>query len=648
MIATPAEPPSMNRPGGAAACVPLRAGPLALVFHEGDLRRIRWGNREVLRRVYGAVRDRNWGTVPGRILGLEIHSGDSAFRIRYTREHCGNGIHFVWQADISGDEDGTIHFDFEGDAKTNFLRNRIGLCVLHPIRECAGARCRAPHTDGTTTDLAFPGDVAAEQPMRGFTELAGLHHEVESGVWLEVAFEGDVFETEDQRNWIDASFKTYSTPLRLPFPVEIEAGTRIRQSVTVRLRAERRTCNTRPTDRSERGASHISLTNSEGVRLPEIGLGMASHGEPLAGLAVERLSRIGVSHLRADLRVSDVGWTERLRIAARDATELGAALELALYLPRKGPGELAAVARELGRLKVDLARALIFREGQRSTLPADLETAQAALADCGLAIGGGTDADLHQLNLQPPPNDGDFLCWSMNPQVHAADELSIAETPEAVGHQLATLRRRFPGRPLVVSPVTLRPRFNPVATAAEAPAGAGQLPPEVDPRQTTLFAAAWTLAMFKALAEGGAESVTWFETTGWRGVVEAGTGSPLPDLFSSPPNCVFPSYHVLADIGEFGRGTVQSTQAGDPLNVASLLLQLGQRQRLIIANLSAESLRVSLGNFGRIGRIRRLEAETLAEAMNRPEAFRLEFGPFNAREITLSGHAVVTLDFAHH
>ena len=48
-------------------------------------------------------------------------------------------------------------------------------------------------------------------------------------------FAGDVFEMEDQRNWTDASYKTYCTPLALPFPVEIPEGARISQSVTLTL-----------------------------------------------------------------------------------------------------------------------------------------------------------------------------------------------------------------------------------------------------------------------------------------------------------------------------------------------------------------------------------------------------------------------------
>ncbi len=35
----------------------LRAGPLSLIFEAGDLRYIRLGNQEILRRVYVAIRD---------------------------------------------------------------------------------------------------------------------------------------------------------------------------------------------------------------------------------------------------------------------------------------------------------------------------------------------------------------------------------------------------------------------------------------------------------------------------------------------------------------------------------------------------------------------------------------------------------------
>ena len=53
--------------------------------------------------------------------------------------------------------------------------------------------------------------------------------ELADGLWARFEFEGDLFEMEDQRNWTDASFKTYSTPISLGWPHRAQAGQEIRQ-----------------------------------------------------------------------------------------------------------------------------------------------------------------------------------------------------------------------------------------------------------------------------------------------------------------------------------------------------------------------------------------------------------------------------------
>lgn len=626
---------------GAAESLPkrhmLRAGPLSLVFEAGDIRYVKLGEREVIRRIYGAVRDRNWGTVPAEITNLSFADSDQAFRITYTATHRRDDIHFVWQAEIVGTADGGLRFSFEGEARSSFLRNRIGLCVLHPLHECVGARVRALHRDGSRSELTFRRIIAENQPMPGFQDLAGLAHEIEPGRWAVLEFAGDVFEAEDQRNWIDASFKTYGTPLSLPRPVEVTAGTRVRQSARLRMGSDRGAhlgdevtsltllpengASSRRLLREERPLS-IRLGDSVVARLPELGLGMASHGRPLTEREIVRLSRVGLSHLRADLHLTSPRWPEALRRAARDALELGVALELALHLPAAQPGDLAAVAKELARLKADPIRALILRDGQRSTPAADLTAARLALADCGMAIGAGTDADLYQLNLQRPPSDADFICWAMNPQVHANDLTSIAETPEAAAQQVLSARQYFGDVPLIVSPITLKPRFNPVATNLDSSPSANELPPQVDPRQLSLFGAAWTLAMLAALAPTGVESLTLFETTGWRGVMETEAGSPLPAEFPSLPGAVFPLYHVLADLGEFGGGDVLDLATEPSAGVAVLAVRKRGETGFWFANLTQEPRQVRLIGLSGPVTVRRLDETNARAAMTEPEAFR--------------------------
>src|SRR5262245_49863471 len=86
----------------------LSAGPLSLEYETGDLRYIRLGNREIVRRWHVAVRDHNWGTVPPRLSGEKIEVGSDQFRIDYHVENRQDDIDFAWTGFISGMADGTI------------------------------------------------------------------------------------------------------------------------------------------------------------------------------------------------------------------------------------------------------------------------------------------------------------------------------------------------------------------------------------------------------------------------------------------------------------------------------------------------------------------------------------------------------------
>src|SRR5437773_4046625 len=82
--------------------MPLRAGPLSLIYQDGDLRYVKLGEREVIRRIYAAVRDRNWGTIPARLQNVKVDARAGSFQIRYDAEHKERGIHFVWRGEITG------------------------------------------------------------------------------------------------------------------------------------------------------------------------------------------------------------------------------------------------------------------------------------------------------------------------------------------------------------------------------------------------------------------------------------------------------------------------------------------------------------------------------------------------------------------
>jgi hypothetical protein len=611
----------------------LRAGPLSVAFEAGDLRTIRLGDHEILRRVYVAIRDRTWGTVPAVLSHLRVDDDGSSFQISFEAQNQQNEIDFVWQAVICGDRRGTITFSMDGRARSTFWRNRIGFCILHPL-ECAGIPCRIEHVDGSAEDSSFPRGIAPQfirdgivKPVHPFENMRAVSHEVVPGVRARVGFEGDVFELEDQRNWTDASFKIYSTPLNLPYPVEIREGTAICQSMTLTLEG------LVPVDpvavRERELVFAVGVDLAPVGPLPRIGLGVAGHGQPLSQKELGRLEALNLAHLRTDLDLSVPGYEAVLRRATSEAEALGVPLEVALWLSDAAADQLRAFRAVLEPMGPEVCTWLVFHQAEESTAEPWVRLARQYLADYdGRAkIGAGTHAFFTELNRGRPPLSAlDLVCYSIIPQVHAFDNTSLVETLAVQAMTVENARRFCGDLPLAISPVTLRK--HPGRTAARTAQGreGGGLPAHVDVRQMSLFGAGWTAGSLKYLAESGAWSVTYYETSGWCGVMETEAGSPLPDRFRSLPGSVFPVYHVLADVGEFAHGQIVPTRSTDRLKIEGLAVERDGRRRVVVANLSAESLHLEVRGLSEQVRVRRLDETNVERAMLAPEAFRLQEG----------------------
>ena len=173
------------------------------------VRYIKWQGVEVVRGIYAAVRDQVWGTVAPRVSNVVVTTEADAFRLRFDVDCKQGDIDFAWNGVIEG-APRELRFEMQGDARSTFLRNRIGFCVLHPLAECAGKPCRVEKADGSTVNGAFPDFIAPHQP---FKDMKLVSHAVMDGVMAEVRFSGDLFEMEDHRNWTDGNFKSYCTPL---------------------------------------------------------------------------------------------------------------------------------------------------------------------------------------------------------------------------------------------------------------------------------------------------------------------------------------------------------------------------------------------------------------------------------------------------
>jgi hypothetical protein len=605
----------------------LRAGPLTAVLEGGDLRYVKLGGEIVVLRLYAAIRDRNWGTIEPRFLSYELERGDEGFSVRFTAENVSSDVDFEWQGSITGTPDGVITATMDGVARKSFLRNRIGWCVLHPM-ELAGVSATVETPDGTVEGV-FPDLISPHQP---FVDMQSIRHATAGGE-IVIRFEGDLWEMEDQRNWTDASYKTYSTPLRLPYPVEIREGDRVWQQVTIEARGGE-------------GAApasgeplRVTVDPSRGRAIPPIGLGVAGHGAPLGDEDVALLRALEPAHLHLVLDLTDSAWRETLARATQEAAALDAALAIEVISGADGTG-LKDLAAALSGLEVDIARVLVFADGEMVSDETVLAAAREAFAQAGVEtlVGGGSRAFFTELNRATLPlDDMDVVSYTLNPQVHAFDNASITETLAAQPETVRSARAIAGDRPLVIGPITLRLRFNPNATGPEPEPGPGELPSSVDYRQPSLFAAGWLAGSINALGNAGVDALTYFETTGWKGLIERRDHPLWIEGFHSWPGMVFPVYHVLADVGELGDGQILPVTLGDGLRVQALALRDGDRVRVILANMTDEPLSVALAIPGAgAATARSLDERTVYLAASDPVAFRGAAQPIDVSEESLN------------
>ena len=323
----------------------LRAGPLTMLFEPltAFLRHLRLGDHEVVRAIYAAVRDQDWATIAPHVTNLKTEINKDSFRLTFDVNCRQGGIDYFWNGAVTGQENGRVRFAFDGVSRSDFLRNRIGLCLLHPIVECSGKPCVVEHTDGNAEQGAFPLPISPHQP---FFDVRAIHYEVATtGIRARLETEGDTFEMEDQRNWSDASFKTYCTPQARPKPAPVKSGDRVQQAVTLTLSGQ-----VRPILPVNLGRPpQLSISTTPVVALPPIGLCAASHGRPLSAREIERLKLLRLSHVRVDLKLSAPDYPARLERVAAESRDLNAGLHVALTLSDRADEELRSLAAHLER-----------------------------------------------------------------------------------------------------------------------------------------------------------------------------------------------------------------------------------------------------------------------------------------------------------
>ncbi|UEM02525.1 hypothetical protein JL101_021415 [Skermanella rosea] len=499
----------------------LRAGGLSAELEDGAVRAVRWHGVEILRGIGYLVRDTGWGTLPATLSNLFIEESGEGFAVSFEGAVAGG---FAYRAEIRGDAAGRLSFEVTGDASADLETCRTGFVVLHPIEGVAGEPVEVEHADGSRETARFPRLVSPGQPIFSIRSLA---HAPVPGVRAVCTFEGDVFEMEDQRNWTDASFKTYVRPLALPTPYTIAAGTRLTQAVRLEVDG-------RPATVPAQAADGIAVTVGRALdrTLPPVGAGIdwqciPERAEPGLGFLVARL-----------------GDVEALRAYGALAGQAGAELFLELPLECREPpeAELAEIARRIEAAGAEVAGVTVAPaaylksyqpSGPWPDVPGFAEVYRAARAVFpGLLVGGGMHSFFTELNRARPPAEGlDYVGFTTSPIVHAADERSIWESLESLPFVMETARSFCGDTPIRVGPSAIGMRDNPYGKGpVDNPENGRVAMARRDPRQRGSFGAAWYLGYAAALAYEGAASIALGALDGDFGMVGTPAGAVLRAL----------------------------------------------------------------------------------------------------------------------
>ena len=511
----------------------LKTTHLSVTYQNGYLRYLKLGNEELVRMIYTAVRDEHWLTASMTISEEKIIQDENAFNVTYQAKYRLNAIEYFASIEIIGKLDDTISFHFIGTSPCDFLRNRIGICVHHPIQECVNQPVEIIQRDGSSLFSIFPQLIAPHQPFKNIQQL----------IWktpnqgqARLSFEGDIFETEDQRNWTDNSFKTYSTPLEIPFPVAVKTGDNVEQKVVLTVS----------------NVPIIDVVSNDDNALenrfafPAIGYAKSNH--TLLTEQVKLLQQIIINHYRVEIRF-DSDWESTLKNAIKEAILLYTKIELAVFFDD--------FVNEYPRLKnvltTSISSIIILQNNAVVAVQGLLDFIIPAIKIDfpSIKIGAGTDVFFAELNRNRITDERlDFVSFSINPQVHLYDDETLIENLAAQQYCIQTIQS-FTKLPIHVSPITLKPRGFPTLS--------------IDARQHTEFIANWTALTLKYLA--GAAQITFYETVGNKGIINTNGLSPV--------------YELLEKITAFKPKFIINNMVPNPLEKDELVLENERGEREI-------------------------------------------------------------------
>ena len=475
--------------------IPLVAGPLTLEFDPaiGAIRYLELPDgTEAVRAVYPSLRDAHWRTYAPNIVNVLIETRDDGFTLTYD---VGYDVPYRASVRVEGGPQG-VEFAYAGQAEEDFETNRAGLCVLHPV-SLADEPVEIRHPDGTREQGRFPDLVETGWIFR---EIVGVSVKL-PGYKVEVAMDGEVFEMEDQRNFGDASFKTYCYPQSRPYPYRVEAGATVSQ--TVRITAQ-------PWGKRVEGLPPLPEGQAALLFIDE------TLPVPLIGICADATT---------DPRLFPIAPVDYLRMPADAAAEHGLPLEITVDLSEDAELGVETALAQIGALPQPPERVVVTPVRAKG----HVDAFRKGLDEVLVLVAGGDLGEVNRSDLREEEADG--VGFGFVPMAHLDDDRSLFENLESLPDLAATAAERTEG-PIVVGPLRLNR--------------------DPDPRTNSMLFAAWLVAAIASVVRADVDAVTLFDLQGDDGLFQF--GQPIPAYH------VLADLHEFAE-GELvvGLGTARRT-----------------------------------------------------------------------------------------
>jgi hypothetical protein len=438
---------------------------------------VRFRGTRVATRIFFSVRDLVWGSprvtleygddgaIRGEVDGYPLEVTGSV-------EADGSSLRLTWSVRATADTDVT----------------RAGPCILSERSDLAPS-FTAVGPDGAK-EIELADRIVIERIATRFTELLLSIDELD----VRFAFDGELFEMEDQRNWADSTFKTYCPPLADPQPIHFAAGDAHSFAITITALP---------------GPAKRAVAEVLEAPVPQGGarVGILHPGGPLSLDRIEALKTDPPAYLHLLVDLSSPTWREELEADFGAAAALGVDSVLTVDV-----ADLASLPSLATIAAGRASTVLLFDRGKSTTSPELAATT--AFADSGIRIGGGTRSNFASLNaVGSVPAELEVIAVPLAVASHDDDDRALTSSIESFAAIIRDTRRIADGRDVLVGPVSFRPTFD-----SWGPPGVLRDPridwTSTNQRDGTEFAARWRAAALDALTAIGVSQVTIGSTRG--------------------------------------------------------------------------------------------------------------------------------------